>query len=135
MAADSHRGSDGPLTTRWSRYPDPVSEAFAAAGLAAGHPATDDYNGAQQEGFEFGPIARQWTEQLHVARTISPEASCCLLNRTFEDHSRTVIKRMREGSIGLNEGESVPRERKRAKKRRRKRERHHRSANILDKSG
>ena len=41
----------GPLTTRWSRYPDPLSDAFTAAGLAAGHAATDDYNGAQQEGF------------------------------------------------------------------------------------
>jgi choline dehydrogenase/4-pyridoxate dehydrogenase len=39
------------LTTRWSRYPDPLSEAYTAAGLAAGHPATDDYNGARQEGF------------------------------------------------------------------------------------
>jgi choline dehydrogenase/4-pyridoxate dehydrogenase len=46
-----HRGGDGPLTTRWSRYPDPLSDAFMAAGIAAGHPATEDYNGAQQEGF------------------------------------------------------------------------------------
>ena len=49
--ADPYRGEDGPLATRWSRYPDPLSEAFTAAGLAAGYPATDDYNGAQQEGF------------------------------------------------------------------------------------
>jgi choline dehydrogenase/4-pyridoxate dehydrogenase len=49
--ADPYRGADGPLTTRWSRYPDPLCEAFAAAGLAAGYPATDDYNGARQEGF------------------------------------------------------------------------------------
>jgi 4-pyridoxate dehydrogenase len=49
--AGPYRGADGPLTTRWSRYPDPLSEAFATAGLAAGYPATDDYNGAQQEGF------------------------------------------------------------------------------------
>jgi 4-pyridoxate dehydrogenase len=46
-----YRGGDGPLTTRWSRYPDPLSEAFGAAGRAAGYPATEDYNGAQQEGF------------------------------------------------------------------------------------
>ena len=46
-----YRGADGPLTTRWSRYPDALSGAFAAAGIAAGFPATDDYNGAQQEGF------------------------------------------------------------------------------------
>ena len=46
-----YRGTDGPLTTQFSRYEDPLNEAFAAAGQAAGHAVTDDYNGAQQEGF------------------------------------------------------------------------------------
>ncbi len=49
--AGSYRGGDGPLTTQFSRYRDPLVEAFLAAGAAAGHPATEDYNGAQQEGF------------------------------------------------------------------------------------
>ena len=49
--ADEFRGDGGPLTTVWSRYADPLVEAYAAAGEAAGHPATGDYNGAQQEGF------------------------------------------------------------------------------------
>jgi choline dehydrogenase/4-pyridoxate dehydrogenase len=49
--AGPYRGSSGPLTTRWSRYPDPLSEAFATAGIEAGYPGTEDYNGAQQEGF------------------------------------------------------------------------------------
>ena len=44
--AGAFRGGDGPLTTVWSRYQDPLVEAYAAAGAAAGHPATDDYNGA-----------------------------------------------------------------------------------------
>jgi 4-pyridoxate dehydrogenase len=46
-----YRGGDGPLTTRWSRYPDPLAEAFAEAGRDAGYPMTEDYNGARQEGF------------------------------------------------------------------------------------
>ena len=49
--ASSYRGGDGPLTTRSSRYPDPLSASFADAGAAAGHPTTEDYNGEQQEGF------------------------------------------------------------------------------------
>jgi choline dehydrogenase/4-pyridoxate dehydrogenase len=49
--ADEYRGGDGPLTTTWSRYDDPLVESYAAAGKDAGHPATDDYNGARQEGF------------------------------------------------------------------------------------
>ena len=48
--AGAFRGGDGPLTTVWSRYRDPLVEAYAAAGAAAGYPATEDYNGAQQEG-------------------------------------------------------------------------------------
>ena len=49
--AGTYRGGDGPLTTRTSRYSDPLVEAYRAAGEAAGHPVTKDYNGAQQEGF------------------------------------------------------------------------------------
>lgn len=49
--ANVFRGGNGPLVTRFSRYDDPLVEAFTAAGLAAGHPYTPDYNGAQQEGF------------------------------------------------------------------------------------
>jgi 4-pyridoxate dehydrogenase len=46
-----YRGGDGPLTTQMTRFSDPLVDAFAAAGRAAGYKATPDYNGAQQEGF------------------------------------------------------------------------------------
>jgi choline dehydrogenase/4-pyridoxate dehydrogenase len=49
--ANAYRGGDGPLTTRRTRYEDPLVEAYLAAGGSAGHPMTEDYNGAQQEGF------------------------------------------------------------------------------------
>ena len=49
--ASTYRGGDGPLTTRVTRYTDPLVEAYLAAGEMAGHPVTLDYNGAQQEGF------------------------------------------------------------------------------------
>src|ERR1700686_3673439 len=48
--ADEYRGGDGPLTTRRSRFADPLVNAFAEAGIAAGHPGTEDYNGVLQEG-------------------------------------------------------------------------------------
>jgi 4-pyridoxate dehydrogenase len=48
---DAYRGGDGPLTTRPTRFRDPLVDAFAAAGEAAGYRANADYNGAQQEGF------------------------------------------------------------------------------------
>ncbi len=49
--ADAYRGGDGPLSTCALRFPDPLLDAILEAGQAAGHPATPDYNGAQQEGF------------------------------------------------------------------------------------
>src|SRR3984893_18781973 len=49
--ASFYRGGDGPLATQMTRFSDPLVDAFAAAGRAAGHKATSDYNGAQQEGF------------------------------------------------------------------------------------
>ncbi|MGH8740008.1 MAG: GMC family oxidoreductase [Burkholderiales bacterium] len=49
--ASEYRGGDGPLSTRASRYADPLFDAWIDAGVGAGHPLTGDYNGAQQHGF------------------------------------------------------------------------------------
>jgi 4-pyridoxate dehydrogenase len=49
--ASRYRGGAGPLTTRFSRYADPLFDAWTEAGVAAGHPVTKDYNGAEQHGF------------------------------------------------------------------------------------
>jgi len=49
--ADAYRGGDGPLSVCIAPYPDPLTQAWLAAGAAAGHKTTSDYNGEQQEGF------------------------------------------------------------------------------------
>jgi 4-pyridoxate dehydrogenase len=49
--ASFYRGGDGPLATQMTTFSDPLVDAFAASGRAAGYKATPDYNGAQQEGF------------------------------------------------------------------------------------
>jgi 4-pyridoxate dehydrogenase len=49
--ASAYRGGDGPLATRPSRYDDPLVDDYLAAGQAAGYPVTEDYNGANPEGF------------------------------------------------------------------------------------
>ncbi|AGW90286.1 MULTISPECIES: GMC family oxidoreductase [Cupriavidus] len=49
--ADAYRGGTGPLTTRYSRFDDPISENFVAAGVEAGYAFTKDFNGAEPEGF------------------------------------------------------------------------------------
>lgn len=50
---DAFRGGAGPLSTQRSRYADDLVEAIIAAGRAAGHPYSEDYNAAQQEGFSI----------------------------------------------------------------------------------
>src|SRR5215207_9600538 len=62
---DAWRGGDGPLSTQFNRYQDPLMDAFLAAGQAAGHPLTEDYNGAQQEGFA------RWQSTIHRGRRCS----------------------------------------------------------------
>jgi 4-pyridoxate dehydrogenase len=54
---NEYRGGSGLLYVRRTKQIDPLYEAYIAAGLAAGHPYTDDYNGAQQHGFGWA----QWT--------------------------------------------------------------------------
>jgi choline dehydrogenase-like flavoprotein len=49
--ADFWRGGDGPLGVTFAKTPDPLFPALIEAGKAAGFPTTNDYNGAQQEGF------------------------------------------------------------------------------------
>jgi choline dehydrogenase/4-pyridoxate dehydrogenase len=47
----AYRGGDGPLSTQFCKYRDPLLQAYQTAAKTAGHGWTDDYNGAQQEGF------------------------------------------------------------------------------------
>ncbi len=46
-----YRGEHGPLRVTEARREGALNEAFLAAGVDAGFPSTDDFNGASQEGF------------------------------------------------------------------------------------
>jgi 4-pyridoxate dehydrogenase len=59
---NDYRGGSGPLHVRRSKILDPLYQAYIDAGIAAGHPYTDDYNGAEQHGFAWA----QWT--IHAGR-------------------------------------------------------------------
>jgi len=54
--ADDYRGGDGPLGVSGGNNMtgNPLYQAFIDAGVEAGYPRTEDYNGYQQEG--FGPM-------------------------------------------------------------------------------
>lgn len=44
------RGGSGPIMVKKGKYPTPLYDIFIDAGVQAGFPASDDINGAQQEG-------------------------------------------------------------------------------------
>lgn len=48
---NEYRGGSGPLTTRRSRYADPLVDAYIEAAGQAGHPFNPDYNAEEQYGF------------------------------------------------------------------------------------
>lgn len=47
----AYRGTGGPLQTQYSSFNDPIIDAFLAAARAKGYGWTDDYNGANPDGF------------------------------------------------------------------------------------
>ena len=52
FGADDYRGDDGPLAVNaGNEMRNPLYRAFIEAGVQAGYPATEDYNGYAQEGF------------------------------------------------------------------------------------
>src|SRR5438552_5143457 len=51
---NTYRGGEGPLGTEFAKTRDPLFDAWVEAGKAIGLPATEDYNGGQQEGFGRG---------------------------------------------------------------------------------
>ena len=83
LGADEFRGADGPLTTRFSRYNDPLSESFIAAGLSAGYDYTHDYNSARQEGFS------KWQATIRNGRRCS--AAIAYLRPALERSNVTLI--------------------------------------------
>ena len=49
--ASEYHGAGGPLTVSDGRSRNPIMDAFLEAVSSAGHPANDDFNGAEQDGF------------------------------------------------------------------------------------
>ncbi len=57
--ASGHHGTGGGLSVSDQRSPNPLSEAFVAAAIAAGQPANDDFNDDTQEGFGLYQVTQR----------------------------------------------------------------------------
>ena len=70
--ADYH-GTGGPLNVAELRDKSPLSQAFLDAAAQAGHPATTDFNGAQQEGMGWYKVMQKDGQRCSNARAYLSE--------------------------------------------------------------
>ena len=65
---NEHHGTNGPLNVMDQHYPNPGSAQFIEAASKLQMPLTDDFNGAQQEGFGFYQVTQKGGERWSAAR-------------------------------------------------------------------
>lgn len=66
--ASAWHGTDGPLNVADLQSPQRASRAFVEAGVQAGHPRNDDFNGAQLEGVGLYQVTHRAGERFSVAK-------------------------------------------------------------------
>lgn len=105
--ANAFHGGEGPLNVSLSPLDSPLYKAFIEAGRSAGYPVTDDFNGAEQEG--FGPYQRtihkgeRWSASFAYLRPIEGKRpnltviSTGLVTRVLIEKGRAVGVEYTEG--------------------------------------
>ncbi|WP_246683488.1 GMC family oxidoreductase [Labrys sp. KNU-23] len=96
---DAYRGGEGPLRVQRTRYRDAILGDFIEAGRQAGYPVTTDYNGAQQEGFDY------IQETIHAGRRNS--AATAYLRPALRRKSLHVIVGARADRIEITDGRAT----------------------------
>ncbi len=61
-------GTQGPLSVSDLMHPNRIAADFVRAGQSAGYPVTEDFNGAQQEGFGFFQVTQRQGQRCSTAR-------------------------------------------------------------------
>ena len=95
LGGDLH-GQSGPLNVADLRDPNPFSQRFVEAGVQAGLPHTDDFNGALQEGVGLYQVTQKNGERHSAAKAYLTPARSRPNLQVFTD---TTVDR-----IGLHEG-------------------------------
>ena len=65
--ANAYHGVGGPLRVEDLRDPSPISTSFVDAAVNAGHPANDDFNGAEQEGAGLYQVTQRGGRRVSAA--------------------------------------------------------------------
>lgn len=105
--SDAFHGQGGPLWVENCKLDNPIYRAFVQAGAEAGYPLTEDFNGAQQEG--FGPYQRtirdgeRWSASfaylrpIHDVRDNLTVISTGLVTRVLMENGRATGVELVEG--------------------------------------
>ncbi|KPA22097.1 Oxygen-dependent choline dehydrogenase [Shimia sp. SK013] len=102
------RGTDGPLHVSRGPRDNPLHSAFVDAAQQAGYPATDDYNGQQQEG--FGPMdmtvhgGQRWSAANAYLKPALKRDNCDLIKGLAR---RVVIENGRAVGVEIERGGRV----------------------------
>ena len=99
--ANKYRGNSGPISVGCGNNMqlNPLYEAFINAGVEAGYPRTDDYNGYRQEG--FGPM------QMNVDKGVRASASQAYLRPALGRENLTLLKNTQVKRIIFNGKKAV----------------------------
>ncbi len=62
-----YHGTGGPLNVADLRTVNPLSRAFVESGVALGHPANEDFNGAEQDGFGLYQVTQKGGKRCSAA--------------------------------------------------------------------
>lgn len=113
QGADDYHGGNGPLSVRRTTAADGTFQAFLAAGKEAGYAITEDYNGANQDGFSHLQVTHRNNHRCSAAKAYLHPASTrpnleimsdTLVNRLLIENGRAKgIEIWRSGQINVIE--------------------------------
>jgi choline dehydrogenase len=115
LGANAYHGGDGPLHVTRGHTPQPLFQAWLAAGREAGYPMTDDLNGYQQEG--LGPMdmttfrGRRWSAARAYLRPALGRGNVTLLTRALS--TRILFEGRRASGVEYVKGGQLARARAR----------------------
>lgn len=98
---DEFRGHAGPLETARGRFEHPLYDAFLDAGMSRGYRLTEDYNGAQPEGF----ARLQYTHTHKSLRRCS--SASAYLRRAMSRKNLNVITGARATRVMIEAGRAI----------------------------
>lgn len=100
LGASDYHGGDGPLlTSRMAEITHPLTKAWFEAGRQGGYPATDDFNGPNQEG--FGPVDST------IAGNRRASAARCYLHPAMNRPNLQVVTHALASRVLLEHGRAV----------------------------